>query len=83
MVPRFDADGRFLGELLPLASPATMFHPEEVGFAGYAELLRRMGRNDEARPEAIEFQGVTDARQLAARFASGHRDLKLLSLIHI
>lgn len=77
VVPRFDSDGRFLGEFLPLASPATMFHPEEVGFAGYAELLRRMGRSDEARPEAIEFQGVSDARQIAARFARGHRDLKL------
>jgi len=77
VVPRFATDGRFLGEFLPLASPATMFHPQEVGFAGYGELLRRMGRPEAARPEALEFQDVPGAREIARRFQDGRRDLRL------
>jgi len=77
VVPRFDARGRFLGEFLPLASPATMFHPDEVGFAGYGELLRRMNRPDAARPAIIEFENVPRAREMARRFSDGQRDLRL------
>ncbi len=77
VVPRFSTDGRFLGEFLPLASPATMFHPQEVGFAGYGELLCRMGRPEAARPEALEFQDVPGAREIARRFQDGRRDLRL------
>jgi len=77
VVPRFAADGQFQGEFLPLASPATMFHPEEVGFAGYGEVLRRMGRPEAARPEALEFQDVPGAREIARRFRDGRRDLRL------
>jgi len=77
VVPRFAADGRFLGEFLPLASPATMFHPDQVGFAGYGEVLRRMGRPEAAQPEILEFQDVKGARELARRFQEGRRDLRL------
>ncbi|MBQ16248.1 MAG: hypothetical protein CMJ65_03885 [Planctomycetaceae bacterium] len=77
VVPRFGHDGRWLGNFLPHASPATQFHPDEVGFAHYRLLLEKLGRADAARVETIELVGVADARQLAERFARGRSDLRL------
>ena len=77
VVPAFDHSGDWLWNFLPLASPATQFHPDRVGFAHYRLLLQQMGRPDAARLESLELSGVAQARELAARFAAGHRDLQL------
>ena len=77
VVPRFGHAGKWLGNFLPLASPTTQFHPEQVGFAHYRVLLEELGRSDAARVETIELAGVPRARQLAERFSQGQHDLRL------
>jgi len=77
VVPTFDHSGEWLWNFLPSASPATQFHPDRVGFAHYRVLLQRMGQPEAARLESLELSGVAQARELAARFAAGHRDLQL------
>jgi hypothetical protein len=77
VVPTFDHSGDWLWNFLPSASPATQFHPDRVGFAHYRTLLQRMGQPAAARLETLELSGVPQARELAARFAAGHRDLQL------
>ena len=77
VVPTFDHSGDWLWNFLPSASPATQFHPEAVGFAHYRMLLQGMGQPAAARLETLEISGVPQARELAARFTAGHRDLQL------
>jgi len=78
-VPAFDSDGTYLWGFLPLASPAVNYHPEQVGFAHYREILRRMGKDDQAELSTIEIGGVRNARAVARRFAQGSMDLVLLA----
>jgi hypothetical protein len=78
-VPAFDSDGTYLWGFLPLASPVVNYHPDRVGFAHYREILRRMGKEDQAELSTIEIGGVPNARTIANRFAQGDEDLVLLA----
>ena len=75
VVPTFDADGTWLWNFLTLASPATQFHTDQVGFAHYRILLEQMGQAESAQLETVELKGVPEARRWAERFRQGHRDL--------
>ncbi len=78
-VPAFDSDGACLWGFLPLASPVVNYHPAQVGFAHYREILRRMGKEDLADLDTIEIRGVRNASEIARRFAEGKVDLVLLA----
>ena len=78
-VPAFDRDGAYLWGFLPLASPAVNYHPDQVGFAHYREILRRMGKEDRAELRTIEIGGVSGATAIAERFVQGRTDLVLLA----
>ncbi len=78
-VPAFDSDGTYLWGFLPLASPAVNYHPDQLGFAHYREILRRMGKGDQAELSSIEIGGIRDASKIAKRFAEGNVDLMLLA----
>lgn len=78
-VPAFDSDGTYLWGFLPLASPVVNYHPDQVGFAHYREILRRMGTEDQAELTSIEIGGIRNARAIAERFAQGSEDLVLLA----
>lgn len=77
VVPAFDADGTYLWDFQPLCSPAVNYHVEDVCFAHYREILRRMGHADVGRLATIELPGVPNAAELVARFQRGVRDLEL------
>lgn len=78
-VPAFDSDGTYLWGFLPLASPVVNYHPNQVGFAHYREILRRMEKDDQAELSTIEIAGIRDATKIARRFAEGNVDLMLLA----
>ena len=78
-VPAFDSDGTYLWGFLPLASPVVNYHPDQVGFANYREILRRMGKEDQAELSTIEIGGVPNVTTIAKRFARGGADLVLLA----
>ena len=77
VVPAFDANGSWLWNFLTLASPATQFHSDKVGFAHYRVLLEQMGQVEAAQLATLELEGVPDARRWAERFRQGHRDLAI------
>jgi hypothetical protein len=78
-IPVFDSQGTFLDMYQPLASPAVNAHPDRVGFAHYREVLRQMGRGEEAEPTEIELECAGDPGEfLAAVHAKGH-NLRLLA----
>ena len=77
VVPAFDESGDYLWDFQPLSSPAVNYHREDVCFAHYREILRRMGNADAASLAAIELPGVANAPELVARFQAGRRDLEL------
>jgi hypothetical protein len=60
-VPAFDADGSYLWGFLPLASPTTNYHPDQVGWRHYRDVLREAGQGDAAELSTIELPGVTDS----------------------
>ena len=76
-VPTFDADGEFLWGFLPLASPVVNYHPDQVGFAHFREILARMGKREAGELGAIELPSVAQAAELVARHQAGHRDFKI------
>jgi len=78
-VPAFDSDGTYLWGFLPLASPAVNYHPDQVGFAHYREILRGMGKDGQAELSTIEIVGMRDVSKIAKRFAEGKMDLMLLA----
>ena len=78
-IPTFDSDGTYLWGFLPLASPAVNYHPDQVGFAHYREILRRMGKDVDAELSTIEIAGMRDASKIAKRAAAGNVDLVLLA----
>jgi hypothetical protein len=59
-IPAFDQDGTYLWGFLPLASPTTNYHPDQVGWRHYREVLREIGQADAATLTTIELPGVTD-----------------------
>lgn len=59
-VPTFDADGTYLWGFLPLASPTINYHPEQVGWRHYRNVLRDAGLEDAVEITNIELPGVTD-----------------------
>ena len=76
-VPAFDANGTYLWGFLPLASPVVNYHPDQVGFAHFREILARMGKREAGELDAIELPGVGQAAQLVERFRAGQRDFKI------
>lgn len=66
-VPAFDADGTYLWGFLPLASPTINYHPDEVGWRHYRDVLREAGQEDAAELTTIELPGVTDAANFTDR----------------
>lgn len=78
-VPAFDANGAFLWNFLPLASPAVNYHPAEVGFVHYREILRQAGHEQRAALRRLHLVGIADARQIARRASAGHQDLQLVA----
>jgi hypothetical protein len=78
-VPAFDADGTFLWGFLLGATPVVNYHPDQVSFAHYREILRRMERPREAELKTIEIAGLADPQKLATRLSDGHRDVALLA----
>ncbi len=62
-VPTFDEEGRFLWDFLPLASPTTNYHPDQIGFAHYRQLLSDAGL---ARHGEIKTIRATDLKNRAA-----------------
>lgn len=77
VVPTFDANGNWLWNFLTLASPATQFHTDKVGFAHYRVLLEQMGQAEAAQLATVELEGVPSARHWEERFRQGHRDLAI------
>ena len=77
VVQAFDEDGRHLWDFQPLCSPVVNYHPDEVCFAHYREVLRRMGQPDSATLATIELPGVTNAAELAQRINRGEPVLEL------
>lgn len=77
-VPTFDADGTYLWGFLPGATPVVNYNPDQVGFAHYREVLRRMGKAAEAELKTIEIAGLTDPQSIADRLNDGHHDFVLL-----
>ena len=78
-IPVFQDDGKFLWFYQPLASPNVNAHPEQVGFAHYREVLRRMGRGAEGDPAEIELSTVGDAEPFLARYRARGDNLRLLA----
>lgn len=64
-VPAFDDEGNFLWGFLPLASPTINYHPDQVGWKHYRELLRDANQPDAAELASIELQGVNSPEQFA------------------
>ena len=77
VVPAFDESGAHLWDFQPLCAPSVNYHLEDVCFAHYREILRRIGRGDAATLTAVELPGLTNASELVARFNAGHRDFEL------
>ncbi|MBM81811.1 MAG: hypothetical protein CMJ78_14640 [Planctomycetaceae bacterium] len=61
-VPAFADDGTWLWGFLPGATPTVNYHSDQVSFANYREILRRMGKADEATLQSIEIGGLAGAQ---------------------
>ena len=66
-VPTFDHDGTYLWGFLPLASPTINYHPDQVGWRHYREVLREVGQPEAAELVTIELPGVTNPAQFAGQ----------------
>jgi hypothetical protein len=66
-VPAFDADGTYLWGFLPLASPSINYHPEQVGWRHYRDVLRDAGLEDAVEITTLELPGVTDPGTFAGK----------------
>jgi hypothetical protein len=62
-VPAFDSSGDFLWNFMPLASPTTNYHPEEVGWTHYRQLLREQGSPELANIKTIHLAGVPETSE--------------------
>jgi len=78
-IPVFDADGSYLWNFLPAASPTVNFHPDEVGFAHYREILREMGRTDAAELDSIEIAGIENSGSVVQQQQTGMPALEFLA----
>jgi hypothetical protein len=78
-VPAFDTNGTYLWGFLPGATPVVNYHPDQVSFAHYREILRQMGKPAEAELKTIEIAGLGAPRTIADRLKDGHDDLVLLA----
>lgn len=78
-VPAFDTDGTWLWGFLPGATPTVNYRSGEVSFAHYREILRHLGKADEATLQSVEIGGLTDSEPLAARLQDGHSDFELVA----
>lgn len=66
-VPTFEHDGTYLWGFLPLASPTINYHPDQVGWRHYREVLREVGQPEAAELVTIEMPGVNTPDQFAGR----------------
>lgn len=57
-LPTFDHAGNYLWGFLPLASPTTNYHPDQVSWKHYREILKEIGNSDSARLTSIELTGL-------------------------
>ena len=75
VIPAFEADGRFLWNFQPLSSPTVNYHPDQIGFAHYREILSQMGRPENSDISTITLPGIDNAADLKGRSQQGHTDL--------
>ncbi len=78
-VPAFDEHGSWLWGFLPAAWPAVNYRPQDMCFANFRTLLKKMGRAPEAEPESIEFTHVGNAKKMADRLAHGDSGLRIVA----
>lgn len=78
-LPVFDEKGGFLHYFHPLSSLEVSYHAEETAFVHYRQLLREMGKEDEAAVASLELSEVEQAEELVARFEKGERDFELFA----
>ena len=76
-VPAFDADGGFLWNFLPLASPQVNYHSRELGFANWREILVLMGLEQFSRVESIEIPLVAKSEAFLSRFQTRGDNLRI------
>ena len=75
VIPAFEADGHFLWNFQPLSSPTVNYHPDQIGFAHYREILRQMGRPESSDMSTITLPGIDNAADLVERSQQGYTDL--------
>lgn len=78
-VPTFDENGDWLWGFLPAAVPTVNYQPQHVCFANFRTILKKMGREKEAKLASIEFTHVSNAEELANRFAQGKSGLRIVA----
>lgn len=66
-VPAFDENGEYLWGFLPLASPTVNYHPHEVGWRHYRDVLRELGNSAAAELATVELPGVTNPEQFVSK----------------
>ncbi len=77
-IPVFNENGAYLWNFLPTASPIVNYQTKQVGFANGREVLRQMGRAEDAEPVTIEIKGVGNAEMIVQRSQNGERLIELL-----
>lgn len=78
-VPTFGPEGEWDGWFFPLASPAVTEHTEEVSFAHYREVLRKMGRAEYAEIGELRFSGMENAPEFMKNWEEGRSRLRILA----
>ena len=76
-VPAFDQEGNWLWGFLPGATPVVNYRAADIGFAHYRQILRQMGKVDEAELASVEIGGLADPHAIAERLNEGEGDVAL------
>ncbi len=76
-VPVFADDGTYRWQFLPQASPAVNYHPNDVGFAHYREVVRRLGVPSAATPHTLELGQVENAAEIVRGHRQGREALSI------